>query len=283
MERKLEGDNLRSKKLMIATPCYGGQNHVRYTQSLIGLLNTATHNQIHVEWFFLENESLVTRARNYCVEKFLQSDCTHLLFVDSDIQFSAFDALTLLHYADEDSPYDIICGPYPKKNISWEKVKSAVDKGYGDEDPQILENFVGDFVFNMATKEATINLMEPVEVREAGTGFMLIKRSTFEKFLDKYPEILYTPDHFRTPGFDGSKKIGAYFQDPIDPVSNRHLSEDYWFCQKAREAGMHVWVCPWMQLNHIGSYVYMGNLPALLSIGASINVDPKALKGNKKT
>jgi hypothetical protein len=36
---------------------------------------------------------------------------------------------------------------------------------------------------------------------------------------------------------------------------------------------MKVWLCPWMQLQHVGMYVFGGSLADLASIGASATAD----------
>jgi hypothetical protein len=204
-----------------------------------------------------------------------------MMFIDSDIGFDAKDVIALLALSDPDdesNEYDILAGPYPKKCISWEKIKTAVDKGFADENPQDLEKYVGDYVFNPAGGRSSIPLGEPVEVLEAGTGFMMIRRRTFEKFAEAYPEKLYTPDHVRTEHFDGSRQIMAYFDTPICPDTNRYLSEDYMFCQWSRKAGMKVWFCPWMKLSHVGMMVFGGSLIDLAAIGATATADPSLLK-----
>jgi hypothetical protein len=205
-----------------------------------------------------------------------------MMFIDSDIGFDPRDVLAMLALQSDDSEYDVLAGPYPKKCISWEKIKLAVDKGVADEDPNVLEKYVGDYVFNPAGGKTEIPLGEPVEVLEAGTGFMMIRRATFEKFEKAYPEQLYTPDHIRTEHFDGSRQIMAFFDTPICPDTNRYLSEDYMFCQWSRKAGMKVWFCPWMSLQHVGMMVFGGSLVDLAQIGASATADPSLLKKNFK-
>lgn len=265
-------------KVMVATPMYGGQCTGSYCKAMIDLTAMLTAYQIPWVPYFLFNESLITRARNYCCEMFMQSDCTHLMFVDSDIGFTARDVIYLMFLTkDEDSPYDIIGGPYPKKTISWEKIKVAVDKGAADENPNNLENFVGDYVFN-PKGGGTIPLGEPAEVLEIGTGFMMIPRRTLVKFQAAYPEYMYRPDHVRTKEFDGSKEIMMFFQAEIDPKSKRYLSEDYWFTQKAQAIGLRTWLCPWMSMTHMGSYMFGGSLGHLASIQVSATADPSALK-----
>jgi hypothetical protein len=231
--------------------------------------------EIQTEFFFLFNESLITRARNYCADEFMRSDYTHLMFIDSDIGFNPHDVLALAALADPESDKDIVCGPYPKKVISWEKIKRAVDKGFADENPQKLANFVGDFVFNPADCRPEIPLNEPVEVLEGGTGFMMIQRKAFENYAKAYPEFYYKPDHIRSENFDGTREIMAYFDCVICPDSKRYLSEDYMFCQWARKADIKVWMAPWMQLNHTGSYQFGGSLIDIAQIGVSATADPR--------
>lgn len=327
VEIKVPIEKLRERKLFIAAPMYGGQCAGMFARSIADLSALCTHYGIQVRFYFLFNESLITRARNYCVDEFMRSGDTHLMFIDSDIGFNANDVIALMAMQSEnpdDDQYDILAGPYPKKCISWEKIKLAVDKGFADENPQNLEKYVGDYVFNPANGTNAIPLGEPVEVLEAGTGFMMIRRNTFEKFQQAYPEQWYTPDHVRTEHFDGSRQIMAFFDTPIDakrayivpelqdyinknpnasaqdvidfvantksssirnaPVngySERYLSEDYMFCQWIRNIGLKVWFCPWMQLQHVGMYVFGGSLVDLAQIGAAATADVNQLKKNK--
>jgi hypothetical protein len=281
IEIKVPIEELRKRKLFVAAPMYGGQCQGMFARSIADLSALCTHYGIQVRFYFLFNESLITRARNYCADEFLRSGDTHMMFIDSDIGFDAKDVIALLALSDPDdesNEYDILAGPYPKKCISWEKIKTAVDKGFADENPQDLEKYVGDYVFNPAGGRSSIPLGEPVEVLEAGTGFMMIRRKTFEKFAEAYPEKLYTPDHVRTEHFDGSRQIMAYFDTPICPDTNRYLSEDYMFCQWSRKAGMKVWFCPWMKLSHVGMMVFGGSLIDLAAIGATATADPSLLK-----
>jgi hypothetical protein len=232
--------------------------------------------------FFIFNESLVQRARNYLADEFMRSKFDYLMFIDSDIHFEAQDILVMTHFAITRDDMDIICGPYPKKAISWEKIKLAVDKGYADKNPNQLEEFVGDYVFNPAEGVTQFRIDEPVEVKEGGTGFMLIKRETFEKFDSAYPQQRYLPDHIRTTHFDGSREITAYFDCPIDSESRRYLSEDYMFCQWSRKIGLKVWLLPWIRLKHAGTYIFGGSLQALATVGASPTAGRDVMKKDVK-
>ena len=283
MEISINVDELRKRKLFFATPMYGGQCAGMFAKSVADLSALCTKYGIAIQFYFLFNESLITRARNYCADEFMRSECDHLMFVDSDIGFNPQDVIALMAMQINDpEKYDIIGGPYPKKCISWEKIKFAVDKGVADQDPNVLERFVGDYVFNPKSGTSSIQINEPCEVLEIGTGFMMVTKNAMKKFADFYPQYMYKPDHVRTEAFDGSREITMFFQAEVDPKSKRYLSEDYWFCQKSQEAGLRTWFCPWMKMQHVGSYIFGGSLADLASIGVAATADPSALGGKKK-
>jgi hypothetical protein len=283
MEINIPIEDLRKNKLFLATPMYGGQCAGMFAKSTADLSAICVQYGIPLQMYYLFNESLITRARNYCVDEFMRSDAEHLMFIDSDIGFNPQDVIALMALqAGDPEKYDIIGGPYPKKCISWEKIKTAVDKGVADDDPNVLEKFVGDFVFNPKGGQQSIQIGEPCEVLEIGTGFMMITKTALKKFTESYQQYSYKPDHVRTEHFDGTREILQYFQAEIDPVSKRYLSEDYWFCQKAQAIGLRTWFCPWMKMQHVGTYIFGGSLADLASIGASATADPGQLGGKKK-
>jgi hypothetical protein len=274
MNLHIDMNKLReTTKLFIATPMYGGNCTGVFADACQKLARLLGQFGVPHHFHFIYNESLITRARNYCVDEFMRSDCTHMIFIDADIEFNPDQVLSLLWLQTEDSPYDVICAPYPKKCISWEKIKLAVDKGLADENPAALEQYVGDFVFNFPPGKVQFNLFAPAEVMESGTGFMMIRRRTFETWKEAYPEYSYLPDHVRSNSFDGTREIMQYFQAAIDPDSKRYLSEDYWFCQLARKAGLKVWICPWINLRHFGTMNFTGNFVAMAQNGVTLTAN----------
>ena len=265
MEISIKREDLATKSLFVATPMYGGMNHGLYMKACLDLQALCVHYGVQIKFSFLFNESLITRARNYLVDEFLhRSDCTHLLFIDSDISFDPNDVIALLAL-----DKDVIGGPYPKKAIKWKSVKTATVKNPKVEE-HLLEKVAGDFVFNPVKGTAQFSVSEPLEVLEIGTGFMLVKREVFNKMEEAYPMIRYKPDHIGQAHFDGSRYIHAFFDTVIDSKdsitgggSERYLSEDYMFCQMWRKIGGSIWLCPWMRTIHIGTYHFQGDMPAV--------------------
>lgn len=264
MELKFNWEDLRKNKIFIATPMYGGMAAGVYIKSILDLQGLLISQGIECRFSFLFNESLITRARNYLVDEFLRSGYTHLLFIDSDIEFNAMDVIAMLHLDKE-----IIGGPYPKKALKWNNIdqayKNAQEKGL-TVNPAALELLAGDFVFNPVPGTKEFNSSELLEVMEIGTGFMMVRRDVFDKFKDEYPHLRYKPDHAGQANFDGTRYIHAYFDTVIDPETHRYLSEDYMFCQYAREIGIKVWYCPWMKTSHLGSYGFKGDIQAIAAM-----------------
>jgi len=265
MEISIKKEELQKKSIFVATPMYGGMNHGLYAKACLDLQAVCMQYGVSVKFSYLFNESLITRARNYLVDEFLnRSDCTHMLFIDADIHFDPKDVIALLAL-----DKDVIGGPYPKKAIKWSSVKKAMTKN-PDMDAGNLDKVTGDYVFNPVRGTDKFSVSEPLEVMEIGTGFMMIKREVFPKFAEAFPQLRYKPDHVGQAHFDGSRYIHAYFDTMIDTVdsatgggSDRYLSEDYMFCQLWRKMGGSIWLCPWMRLDHIGTYHFKGDMPAV--------------------
>jgi hypothetical protein len=275
---------------------YGGNCSGLYMKACLDLQGMCAHYGIQVKFSFLFNESLITRARNYLVDEFLRSECTHLLFIDSDILFDPQDVLALIAL-----DKDVIGGPYPKKAINWKNVVAGIKNPkteLGD-----LESLAGDYVFNPVPGTTQFNVNDPLEVLEIGTGYMLIKREVFDRFREAYPKQNYKPDHAGQANFDGSRYIHAYFDTVIDngytfddvhrlmeraasgedvkfefeallkmekESSHRYLSEDYMFCQYVRRFGGEIWLCPWMKTTHIGTYGFQGNMPKIANLTGNL-------------
>ena len=240
-------------KLFVATPMYGGMCAGYYMQSVIQLMTTCQANGVDVHFSFMFNESLITRARNSLALTFLKTECTHLMFIDSDIRFRAEDVIHMIR-ADK----DVLCGIYPKKEINWYSVKAAMDRGVPFDQ---LKSHTGSFVVNLVdyAGEVTVPMNMPVEIFNGGTGFMLIKREVFEKMGEVVPS--YSNDVIDLSGMmKQSEPIKEFFTTSIEPGTNRLLSEDYHFCRTWREMGGKVYAAPWCQLAHIGTYAFEGQL-----------------------
>jgi hypothetical protein len=211
-----------------------------------------TENNVELSVSFLFNESLIQRGRNLLAHQFMQNNAaTHLMFIDADIKFNPADIVHMLR-ADK----DIICGIYPKKEINWHAVEQAVKDGVPVDQ---LKNKTGSMVVNLVGYEGqvTVPAHEPLEIWNGGTGFMLIKKEVLVKMKEQLPA--YRNDVKVLSG-EITDWITEYFACAIEPGVQRLLSEDYYFCWKAREMGIKIYAAPWVNLGHFGSYLFEGGL-----------------------
>lgn len=221
--------------IAVGTPCYGGMMCLEYTQSLLGLKEACVKNNITMTGIFLGNESLIQRARNTIAHYFLNTDASHLMFIDADQKFVPNDIARLIK-ADK----GIIGGAVPMKGINWERVRQGVKVGYDN-----LSDLTGIFNVNELPGHRMENPDTPFQVKHVGTGFMLIARHVFEKL----------KPHVGWYMKDGEKHYDFF---KVQNVNNELLSEDYNFCHMYRELGGTVWVAPWCQLGHFGAYCFNG-------------------------
>lgn len=257
---------LRNKHIFIATPCYGGQIGEPYFRSMMRLAILCNKYDIQFTVSTLANESLVTRGRNTLVSFFMEHpDATHLFFIDADIEFDPNDLLRMVAY---DKP--VVVGAYPKKAINWDSIISAA-RNNSDETAQTIEghssNYVVNFEFLKDDSGKPVNQIQIrdnlIKLKDAGTGFMCIKKDVIQQMFDNHPELKYANDINVDKKYE--KHMYALFDTMIDPESRRYLSEDYTFCRLWQNMGGEVYLDPRTALNHVGHYTFRGNIRKLIT------------------
>ncbi len=216
-------DFLRTTRVHICMPCYGGMLTESTFMSYIKWSNTC--RQLGIDWTMetMTNESLISRARNTLTAKFLHNkESTHLMFIDADIGWEPWHLLVMLN-----RDVDVIGGLYPMKSLP---VKWCVNGFDGAE-------------------EGADGLQE---VSKTGTGFMLIKRHVFEK-LNAHPATKPFINDIGLPA-----ELNPYMKTYFDTAvrENRYYSEDWTFCENWRDLGGKVWVDKRVLLKHTGTYVF---------------------------
>lgn len=154
----------------------------------------------------------VDDARNILVRRFLDTDCTDLVFIDTDLAWERGALARLLSY-----DADIVAGSYPTKLAELKFPLRWLEEGDPSKDDQGL-----------------------IEVKAAPTGFMRIRRRVFEalephqaKFRARHEDVNDTAVFFERGFFEGARVGG-----------------DYMFCAKARAAGFRVFVDPEIYFQH---------------------------------
>jgi len=243
-------DAAKRPSIMIATPMYGGMCTGHYVHGLLRTMGKMREVGVNMFWAHSMNESLITRGRNELVRLFLEHDFDYLLFIDADIGFEAEAVLTLLS-ADR----DIACGMYPKKEVAWDKINKAAKEGKDN-----LQDYAGAFVFNMVGENhAETDPDGMIEVRHGGTGFMMIKRGVFEHLKPHVPTYRVSTHTDPVTGEYIKPLTYEFFATSIDD-GGALLSEDFHFCELFRKHGGKVYANPFLKLEHVGTYVYSGDI-----------------------
>ena len=107
MERNEASFDLTGKKLFIGLPAYDFKISVKMAISLAAFCVKAQEHGVQIQMTNVSGCSVVSRARNIIADQLLDTDCTHLLFIDSDTNFEPEDAFRLLAFADKK---DIVAG-----------------------------------------------------------------------------------------------------------------------------------------------------------------------------
>ena len=216
-------DFLKTTRVHICMPCYGGMLTESTFMSYIKWANTA--RQLGIDWTMetMTNESLISRARNTLTAKFLSNpDSTHLMFIDADIGWEPWHLLVMLN-----RDVDVIGGLYPMKSLPVKWCVNGFDGA--EEGPDGLQ-----------------------EVTKTGTGFLLMKRHVFEK-LNAHPAVKPFNSDIGLP-----PELNVYMKTYFDTAvrENRYYSEDWTFCENWRDLGGKIWVDKRVLLRHTGTYVF---------------------------
>jgi hypothetical protein len=218
--------SLSGRSLFVAIPTYDGKLNIKTAFNLAQLTAIAGQHGISVMFAHISGCSIITVARNALVHKFLDTDCTDLLFLDADVIATADDVMRLLA---QSTNKDIAAGLYPRR---------AMDKNFFVDIPHDEE---GNMIFDGSM----------LKVNRIGTGFMMIKRYVLEKLIADHPEWEY-----ETKPDEGNKAFAVF---DFANVNGKYTGEDYLFCDRAREAGFEVWVDVEISLPHVGTEEFTRN------------------------
>jgi hypothetical protein len=222
-------------KLFTATPCYGDLK-VYYKSSIGALENQLRARGIPMREYYQVGNSNVGLARAVCCQQFLQSDFTHLLFIDSDIEFKWEDVVRMLA-----TGVEVVGATYPKKRIRWAEVIAAAKRGEFD----ALEGAGVELThIPLEGGERRAHLKE---VAGLPGGFLMIERSALVKIQEQRPDIVFEL-------VPGGEKIADFF--PMMRVDGGYRGEDYGFCDLCRQAGIKLWMDCAIQVIHHGNYGY---------------------------
>jgi glycosyltransferase involved in cell wall biosynthesis len=235
-------------QIFVSTPCYGGLCLQGYAESMLQLQRLCAVKGIQMLLDTTENESLITRARNIAIARFLyKTQADYFIFIDADIHFSPDAIIRLI-----ESGHDVAVACYPKKVIMWDQAEAAVKNN----DNRDLSRMASSLVMNF--KHARSQVVNGfTEVLDGPTGFMCIKRSVIEKMYEHYKDTLTCVNDHQNRDLD---EYCAIFDCMIDPVNRRYLSEDYAFCRRWQLMGGQIYADVTTILGHVGNLRFSGSI-----------------------
>lgn len=250
--------------VLIGIPMYGGQCYGDFMLSLFNLTKGFDHHKIKYELHLVQNESLITRARNSIVSYFMSSPkFTHLLFLDCDLMFDAETILKMLQ-----SGVEIVGGCYPKKFLNMDKMMHYYDKG--ERGGKLLLRQT-DLNYNIKIYNGNQAKIANglVEVNDVPTGCMLIDKRCMAQIVHKNRQYAYKNN---VAGYKNVQNFYDIFRVGADE-NGIYLSEDYYFCKLAREIGCKLWLVADATLVHIGRYNYHGNIGMTITDNSGETLD----------
>lgn len=223
-----KGFDLVGKKLMIGLPAYDHKVGLKMAVSLMQLAQKVLEHGIHIQVSSICGCSVVSRARNLIAYEFLESDCDHLMFIDSDMTFDPDSVIRLLAWNQSKA---IVGGAYQARKAGKVYILS-LDGGEG---------------VNGTEGTVSMDAMGNVKAHRIATGFMMIQRQVFEKLRANHPE-------WRHKDTNSNKLLHAYFDFMTTPEG--YIGEDFLFCDRARAEGFDIWIDPTIKLGHMGIHEY---------------------------
>lgn len=219
--------DLSGRSIFIALPAYDFKVSLKLAVSLARFTQMAPRHGIDVQIGSICGCSVVSRARNMLVRDFLDSPCTELLFIDSDINFEPEAIIRLMAW-----------GSDPKKGIV-----AAV--------PRVRDTnktYIADLAYD--NNQLTMNGMGLVKGERVATAFMWVNRKVFEDLIEANPDWTYWDKR-------AGRDLSAVFDFKVEREG--YIGEDFLFCDRARAAGYEVWIDPTITLGHMGVQEYLGN------------------------
>lgn len=236
--------------LCIPWICYNHTMLCEHVMSMLRLILFLKDHAIHATLSPIPFDSLINRARNAAVAMCLSNpEYTHLLFIDTDIEFDPADVMKLIL---ADKP--VVGAGYAQKFLPMDRLRSNLIQHPTAADPIALSTKCS--VHLSAGDQPIASLMEASTMT---TGFLLLQRAVLEGMAQAYPERRYVND------IDGYARADPstfydFFCVGIHPETKRLESEDYGFCRLWKSMGGKIYAVTDIALKHHGWFGYSHHL-----------------------
>jgi len=177
----------------------------------------------------------ITHARDIGAAKAIKDGYDVLLFIASDIGFTQKHVVKVLSHFERDPSVAVVGGMYLLKKFPYRLCLNQPDR--------------------TRVQDPVTGLLE---VHETGTDFMAISVEALKKVVGAHPELEYDDyDDLDTPKTSRGTAWNIFNMGVVvENGKRRFLTEDFWWCRYAREAGYKIHVDTSIQLKHDGRFVF---------------------------
>lgn len=244
-----------ARKIFIATPTANGIMLSDYVVSIMAMSADLHGRGIGTVYRNIDGPN-VALQRDMLAGEFLAGECTHLLFVDSDMAFPAELCSRLL-----DAGKRLIGTIYAQRRLDLPRLAKLLD-GRDFHDALALAHD-----WNVHLSDSTITVVDGLcRVDALGTGFLLIERACFTEMLERTEVPLYSATNHQV-------KLRAFFRELSE--DGAVWSHDYAFCRRWTGAGGEVWADTNANIKHVGDFRFGMPFRAYLQALRTKRPDPQ--------
>jgi hypothetical protein len=251
---KLTGSALAAKKtgikVNIATPAYGSNYASEYVRTLFKLLTSQARPDIRFSFSEIDYSDIVA-SRNYLASSFLDNkpDCSHLLFMDSDMGFPVELIHRMIALGE-----DVVGAVYPRRMLNLEALHGHGTLPFDEAYTKAL-SFIG--------SPGAPHARDPAfrRIKLVGAGLLLVSRKCLETMVTRCPDIDSTAALKNSP-FAGKLKR---WLTPFDKIRlpDRELSEDFSFCHRwTEQCAGRIYAATGFEVEHVARVVLRGKAAA---------------------
>ena len=219
--------------ILFLLPQYGGQVTSSFFESMLEWAQMAGEYGVKWNWLVDPFATLLPKARSQLIQYAMDlEDWTHICMIDNDMGWTPKDLCDLI-FADK----DIIGALAPVKCYP------------------LAVNSSTEYAGGILKREGPL-----AKCKYIGSGMMVIKRKSIEKMHDFYRDTL---SFTAIDGHKGEHK----FKNVVDLFAcvtngmhedgpDLYMTEDYAFCQRARDIGLEVWSHTKVNPSHTGQHTF---------------------------
>lgn len=183
------------------------------------------------------NDALIGRSRSMMCTEFLKTDADVMVIIDDDIVFSPPDFWKIVEGARDTK--SIYGGVYVTRSL----------------EPHVTSRFLPD----CEVKWVDGPVRRPLEIQYLATGFFAIHRDVLEAMVDARIDDADGGHTVQICELGADRPFYPFFIpfQCVEPTGQRnYLSEDWAFCNAARQLGFKVWMDQSIILQHMGWYPF---------------------------